>query len=433
MPTSGEEGGSEPQPGELEPEAGAPSQADPITKDYVDEVFGGENDAETVAPVAAPTLKTSFKPWHHPVKQIVRDYQWADHVRRLLRDWRKSQDRGTLRYFTLPGPDLLDVRMLAKSLESLGTSIEYFGFDTDYGGGDNPAESAGVYLSTESALRQAGRITDDAEILSDRLEDIAVSGSQAANRLRKRGVFDVVNIDACDHLGYKPAHREKSIFDALEKLLAHQLTATQPWLLLITTRANTQLLGGPMIKVIGSVQKNLDEHGDGFGGPLADCIGGSTITLTSDLMGHWSTQSLTFLKLFSVALGKYLLQFYHAQRNLPADVQLVSAFAYKVSTDQPDMLSLAFRIIPQGVCAQPPSAGGAQVIPPIELDRAVSIVQKAMTLWDLDNAIANDDGVKNDAVVGTEELLASASYDLQAWREWLRNLPVRPMELDDAA
>lgn len=402
---------------------------------YLNAVFGADPKPSTLLG-GSLKARTTFAPWHHPVKQIVRDYQWADQVKRLIEKHRPALHRHTLRYFTLPGVDLLDVRVLAEALADHGTRIEYFGFDSGYSGApddDGSADANGIYLSTESALRQAGRITDGAEILADPLEDIAVQGSQAANRLRQKDVFDVINIDACDHLGYVPNGRTSSLFDALEAMLAHQLRAVDPWLLFITTRANSQLLGVPAIKLQGAIHKNLEQHHEAFGDPLASCLGGNPLNLAAELAGHWSNQSHSFLKLFSIGLGKYLLQYYHAQQNLPATVELISAFAYKVSSDEPDMLSLAFRVTPAGMKVQPGSAGGASIIPALELQHAVAVIEKAGKLWDLDAAIAANDEVRDDAVRGTEALLASANYDIPLWRKWLADLPVRPMNLDDAA
>ena len=97
------------------------------------------------------------------------------------------------------------------------------------------------------------------------------------------------------------------------------------------------------------------------------------------------------------------------------------------------MLSLAFRITPKGLAVLAPSAGGAIPLPTLELSHAVGMVAKAKRLWDLDEAISNDGTVRADAVAGTEKLLSSANYDIPKWREWLRDLPIRPMNLDDAA
>jgi len=61
--------------------------------------------------ISAIERKTAYKPWHHPVKQIVRARQWAALTKRLIEA--RTDATAKLRYFTLPGPDLLDVRVLA--------------------------------------------------------------------------------------------------------------------------------------------------------------------------------------------------------------------------------------------------------------------------------------------------------------------------------
>jgi hypothetical protein len=400
---------------------------------FVDAVFGDVTDALTE--VTQNEYRDDFAPWHHPVKQIVRDYQWGTAVKKLLEDHRDAENRGVLRYFTLPGADLLDVRVLGDTLEGTGTAIEYFGFDTGYdaSGGSAGADATGAYLAAESALRQAGRITGKAEILKDRLEDIAIDRSHAAGRLKQRDVFDVINIDACNHLGYLPEGRDKSLFDAMHTLLVHQLRSTRPWLLFLTTRANVQFLGGPTTELQGAIHKNLDAHGGDFGPVLADCIGGKMGTLAADMNGSWSNQNDNFLKLFCVGIGKYLLQFFHAQISIPSRVEMLSAYSYKVSGADPDMLSIAFRIMPGEVRVQRPSTGGAVAVPTLELADALALVGRVKKLWNLDDAIAAQASVKSDAVEGTRKLLQSANFDIVKWAQWLRDHKIRPLEVDQAA
>lgn len=396
--------------------------------DYVGIVHGDDGSDEFVM---AP-LRTDYKPWHHPIKQIVRQRQWVESAKRLIESHRSAERRDKLRYFTLPGADLFDVRVLADSLVEAGTRIEYFGFDSGYeGDGEVAANGAkSAYLAAESALRQADRITEDAVILKDRLEDIAQDESLAATMLDRQGVFDIINMDACDHLGYVPKNRKASMFDALEKLLKHQMIAKEPWLLFVTTRADVDLLGVPARKFQTAIGKNIDQHNDAFAKPLSECIDAQLHNLTSAMNGCWSNQDINFLRLFCIGLGKYLLHFYHAQINLPAGVELVSAYAYKVHRDEPDMLSLAFRITPKGIQAQAPNTGGAIVVPNVELQDAVAIVARAKKLWNLDQAIEDQTDLRNEVVTGTEKLLRSAGFDIPGWQRWLGEHRIRPLDLN---
>lgn len=403
-------------------------QDHPDGSEHFDPVAIVYGDAPQGDTLVRPARRADFAPWHHPVKQIVRDYQWGDLTKRLVKS-RSEKDRETLRYFTLPGADLLDVRFLSKSLEVFQSKIEYFGFNSSYP--DDAAatgDEIGAYFSAESALRQAGRTTDNAVVLPDRLEDIAEPGSQAANRLRQQPVFDVVNLDACDHLGFIPKGRKKCLFDALEAMLAHQLKAEKPWLLFITTRADPSLLGSPTFKLQAAISDNLKQHPETFGEALASCIDGSMQTLAGDVSRIWGEQSEAFLKIFVLGLAKHLLQFFHGQANLPATVELASAYAYRVHCDTPDMLSLAFRVTPSGLQVHPPTADIITAGSALELNEALAAVDRVSKLWMLDGGL-EDETVRSDAVLGTIDLLETSNYDITAWKAWLAAHKVRPITL----
>jgi hypothetical protein len=379
--------------------------------------------------IALIERKTSFKPWHHPVKQVVRARQWAALTKRLIEEREEASDK--LRYFTLPGPDLLDVRVLADVCFPLNVKIEYFGFDVaaetaPEAGAQAQSAAPGPWITAESALRHSGRISADAIILPDRLEDLAVEASQAANQLRQRRPFDVINIDACDHLAYKPNGRPHNTFDALHCLLKHQISRRTPWLLFVTTRVQPDLLGRPGVVFQTAVTQNLGLEGD-FGQKLAATLNADEAKLAAALASAWSTSGLNFLKLYSIGLGKFLLQFFHGQPNLPANVELASCYAYCVYGEHPDMLALAFRIIPDPVRVYAPAVGGAAVMPNLEPARASRMAVRAERLQDLDHALETEQEVREEAVSGTAALLAAANYDVARWKLWLSAHARRPM------
>lgn len=393
--------------------------------DFVKEVFG--DDASEPDLATQPRLKTNFSPWHHPVKQLVRELQWRDLTTKLLSKYRTAEERKTLHYLTLPGSDLLDIRLLADAVQSTGTKITYLGFDVSRRKPpkNGPSQHSGSVV-VEATLRQADLVTSDAEIVPDRLEDIAVSGSKAESRLKQSAPFDVINLDACEHLAYVPAGRESSLFDALEALLKHQLDARQPWLLFVTTRVDPKLLGPPATKLQTAISENLDLNEPVFDQAVAECLGTTVDALRERIKKCWDDDDDNFLKVFSLGLGKYLLQFYHAQPNRQANVELVSAYGYQVHKDKPDMLSLAFRISPTPKVL--PAAAAQKAPAPLEMERGAAVAKRAMRIWNLDNAIADNDEARRLSIDGTRALLDAASYDLVAWAEWLKTHPSRPME-----
>lgn len=396
----------------------------------IEAVYGKQGE-EAPALTELLEMRRDFAPWHHPVKQVVRLRQWADLTKKLLHGRPQSAPR-VLKYFTLPGADLFDVRTLADVCAPLGVKIEYFGFNSGAApaggdGGAAPLAHAAPWVMAESSLRQAGRITEDALILEDRLEDIAEPGSQAAIQLQQRGPFDVVNIDPCDHLAYLPKGRTKNTFDALQALLKHQMGATAPWLLFVTTRVSPELLGQPGVAFQNAVTQNLGLAESGFGAALSECIGANAARIGAELASVWTSHGERFLRLYSVGLGKFLLQFFHGQPNLPANVELASVFAYRVHSDEPDMLALAFQVSPDPRRIFAGQTGGAVAFAALEPARAVQVAKRAMRLEDIDGLLAANEHVRNEAVEGTKALLLSARFDLAKWAEWLAAHSQRPI------
>jgi hypothetical protein len=401
---------------------------DELSDEDLELVYGSQPGTEDEID-AATNRRKAFKPWHHPVKQIVRRRQWVEQTLRLIRN--RGDESQTLRYFTLPGVDLLDVRVLAEFCNPLGVKIDYFGFNNgqDAAVGGDGTQRAGESFNAESTLRQAGRISETALILPDRLEDLAIDSSQAAAQLRQRSTFDVINIDACAHLAFQPAGRTHTTFDALRALLRHQMTSRTQWLLFITTRARPDLLGTPGDQFRSAITANLEMHSD-FAEALATSLNADPANLATSLASAWGNHDTNFLKLYCIGLGKFLLQFFHMQPNLPANVELASCYSYRVYNGEPDMLAVAFRITPDPPRVFDPGTGGTAFVEDLEPARAIRVATRAQNLWDLDAALSDEDDVRVEAVNGTVALLSAANYNLEAWRDWLESHPQRPMSVE---
>jgi hypothetical protein len=397
------------------------TRIDEHERDELDTVYGDDFAREDTFRDIRPK-RTNFAPWHHPVKQRVRTSQWQDLVSRLISERRMTGT--TLRYFTLPGPDLLDVRVISEICAPEKVSIEYFGFDAAL----QAAQIDAQRFEIESALRQAQRITDNAMIFPDQLHDIANPNSQAAAQLKQRRPFDVVNVDACDHLAYSPPNRKQTTFDALQSLLAHQIHADAPWLLFVTTRAEPELMKGPGMKLQSAVDGNLKSQVEGFREALATLMQEDLATLETNIASLWSTADTRFLKLYAVGLAKYILQFFLSQPNHPANVELASACTYRVYGANPDMLALAFRIIPgKKVVFQPGEK--PQSTEALEVQRAIKATHRAARLRDLDIELEINSELRLQAARQSATLLNGSEYDIDAYLSWLRNHAQRPMSL----
>ncbi len=374
--------------------------------------------------IQGSSSKKNFAAWHHPVKQIVREMQWAELTRKLIED--RQLANATLRYFTLPGPDLFDIKVLSEVCSESENKIEYFGFL----GGDpsKDTDDRASWAVAEAALRQSGKISDTSEIVSDRIEDIAIHNSKARSSLESRPIFDIINIDACDYLAYKPLKREACTFDAMLALLEHQTKATAPWLLFLTTRADANQLGVPGGFLQQAVLENYISW-PAFGAELASEMNWGADTILASINVAWNSSGMSFMEIFTLGVSKFLLRHFHRARHVQADVKLKSSFVYRVHGSDVDMAALAFLVSPDPPA--PPVRVGGEEEPEQnpEIDRARRVVRRLKSVWNIDDAIQTDVGLLSQAVSGTENLLITANYDLGQWREWVSNHAVRPLPI----
>jgi hypothetical protein len=111
-------------------------------EEYADDIFGA-SDYEAPKP-----KKKEFLPWHKPRKQYVRRYQWCEQIKKLFApvptDDVASTGETTLRYFGLPGIDLLDLRYFHDQVcEPSQLRMRFLGFNK----GANPESPAQTELN----------------------------------------------------------------------------------------------------------------------------------------------------------------------------------------------------------------------------------------------------------------------------------------------
>jgi len=411
--------------------AGDPKKAEDSAS-FVEDIYGAPEDFDDRP--ALQGLRSGFQPWHHPVKQIVRDEQWGEQTVRLLDEHYKDVE--VLKYLTLPGSDLLDVRAMTDLTRPRGVKVEYLGFDSGYvtedavGAVMDPSEAL-ERDTAEAELRQAGKITSNCDVIRYRLEDIALKNSPAKDRLDQHGAFHIINVDACDFIGHCPPNQPRNTFDALQVLLAHQFRATKPWMLYLTTRARPEFATGPSDHFKKAVNDNLAVVGGDFRPALAACLDIDESELSVRLNDTWAQMGPNYLKLFTVGLGKYLLQFYNGQPGHQANVKLTSAYTYRIHGPEPDMLAIAFKIIPAQPVAHPATVGGTSIaIASLEPVRAVHIANRAAKLRNLDHDLETDADLRQRACDNSLALLRAARYDLSKYTAWLEAHPQRPMKLE---
>jgi len=384
--------------------------------------FDDELLVERVArrPALVDPPRRVFKPWHRPRKQWVRRYQWHDGLLDMVRDTHFPDDSRIVRYLSLPGEDLLDVRVLREACEQVGAELRFTGLNSVR---RNSADDIQLNIA-ESEVRGLPRIHSSSTILRERFESIANNGSLAHDAVRRSGPFHAVNIDLCDHIALRAAgERQPTILDALAEVIRLQLRhARHPWLLFITTRVSPDRIDARNLSaLIKAVRDNVESSAE-FCEGTATLLETEAERLQEALGDPAKLDPPRFMNLFALGFGKWLLRFLGGG----CSVQMLPSCFFSVRPGRHDMLSLGFRCD----TVQPPAVdryrmvGGddAAAAAEAEIDHGIRLLEATASLFDLDAKLELDSQLAESVTLEAADLLRSAHYDVDgrpSYREWL--------------
>lgn len=392
--------------------------------------FGDPDDSfeKGIAPTSTDhvnfEVRTKFLPWHKPRKQWVRSKQWADSIGRLIDNLDLVTSQRPVRYLSLPGPDLLDVRSIQPVCEAKNVPLQFLGLNS---GDDNP--EIGLEAALLNRVRSLPFIDPASEVVKDRLEQLAVNKSVAYARvISAQRSFDVVNIDLCGSFAEGPTGvRGGNIVNALFSLLHHQANHRQDdWLFFITTRSNKDMVDPQtMVRLVDAVNEILGEKPE-----LKEELLASGIVMESDLTdGRIDIEKLStnsYSNSFALGLSNWVIHsLLRAERSWQAD--MLPHYEYHVLLEDPscDMLSLGFYCKRVRV-PHTDEFGLARVddnIPEPQPDaiklRARRLIQRRIAQReDLDRKLYQQPDLYKECLDTSASLLGSSSYDEAKYREW---------------
>ena len=381
-----------------------------------------ENDlidgiAPTTIEHASPIEKKKFSGWHKPRKQWVRRNQWRNQIESLIP--RLKLDGRPLRYLSLPGEDMLDIRLIADLCKSNGLQLKCLGYDEE---ARNRTSQTEVNISWNEV---SNNIMETSTLLPDNIAVLGNKHSQAFDYVDKLGPFDVINLDLCGAISCveNPAYHE-----VLKNLCEYQVNNhREPWLLFITTRAEYAQVN---LEHMPSYLNNVKENAAGsatFGERLYKVTGFNiqTYNNTADLrilFEHFPGEN--FVRLFAVGFSKWLLKLM-PQGSQGWKIEMLDTCQYRVEDNQsassfPNMLSLAFCFSPVDFSLHDKS-GLTSANPQPALDEAVlalTILDKTETATDLDVELDKNESLFNTLLTESATLLKSARYEINGYKEW---------------
>jgi hypothetical protein len=384
---------------------------DSADKGHADEIFG------LTAYEAAERQKRTFLPWHRPRKHFVRDRQWRIQIEALLADI-QLEDR-TLRYFGLPGADLLDLRYFHSTVcEPNNIGLRFLGFDYSA----NPASGAQTDLNISlDEVRRLAMVDPRSDILGDDFCKVANDDSIAWRKAHDLGPYDVVNLDLCDGLGiHAPSALDDTHYNAINRLLSLQSRHKRPWLLLLTTRAGEQHLHPEVLhKFVDKYLQNLESCSPFLATSLEKFDIGNAMALRKA-----AKTEIGLLVISLAGLCKWLVGL-AIEQSPPSTLEVRSIVGYRVATNSAceDMVSLAIRFQP--TFAPVPDVlrlATRRAEPPNECDLSTKILRRIAKRKNADLILAADSALQEEMRKSMAALLEIARYDTDAFYAWLEEL-----------
>ncbi|WP_198357132.1 PP_RS20740 family protein [Streptomyces fildesensis] len=367
-------------------------------------------------PMEFPTpTKREFKPWHRPRKQYVRRVQWSREIGRLARDLKLAE--GELRYLTLPGNDLLDVRHIANTIcLPHKVKLRYLGFNT--AAMPKAADQSKLNISQFSANRM-DCIHPESEVFPGDFREVGDSNSVPWRRVRREGPFHVINIDLCG--GF--AGREKSngipnYFKALQAILHNQASSDEDFLLFITTRMDDDNVADDKKEALLQLAQQIHDACEAYASGFAEAWGvpeGDLPVRVSEFFGAGEA--------FMMGLTQWIVS-HGVEAGLKASVCSFMTYRTGSSGGEDDIVSLAIRFKPDPfIPADRYGLAGPRAVP--EPDSAKLCKQSAAIPRRVRDRVRVDEILRSQSdefqrcIEESSMLLGAAGYDPDRYCEWV--------------
>lgn len=359
---------------------------------------------------AGRKIKNEFKPWHHPRKNFVRIYQWLSYIDKYKE---RVISSGVMNYLSLPGDDLLDLRLIHdKFCVENKIKLKFLGFN-DHNKDADRTQEANLSLVE---VKELPFIDHSSQVIDNDIMKIGTTQSLSYQRAKQHGAYDVINLDFCDSITFRnPERISENHYKLLSMILHIQNSRDNPWLLFVTTRVGKEHINNIALnKLLECFNSNM-EH-EVFKDKVKEILNVDCDKI--DIEDIKSDKVINNIVL--VALCKWLLSI---SLSLPSRtvIKVLSSMSYKVKPDavENDMVSFALlftpnpQIVPDkyklAVVDEDNSLGDEPTI-------SSAYIGKFNADKDCDALLLNRDDIKEEMIKQTMILLKLARYDISNYR-----------------
>lgn len=345
----------------------------------------------------------NFLPWHKPRKQWVRDRQWWGQIEKhFISQGDALIGTDVIKYFGLPGDDLLDVRFFQQKLSNLDKEIFVLGLLNSQDGWSAAQKQLSKTLDLSGIHR-------DSAIERLDFDHLDKAPSIAYDKLKRFGPFHIVNLDFCDNL-ISPSLGLRRL-NAIKNLMNYQFQTTpNRWLLFLTTRSSKS----------SSCMDSFE--------PLAECIDRNLEdgNFFSEFMKHFSeilphgTKSLdrasldgeNYIGMYVVGIFKWLIEC-AIQKGFKLKLDSIVRYDIEGEEEDNDMVSMC--LVFNRVLQLPAGGYGDEL--PLEPEMAKRGLNKIKAVKSLDHIMVSDVDVYVECVKKKIELLRGAGRSVDQYIE----------------
>lgn len=199
-------------------------------------------------------FKKEFKAWHKPRKQWVRSCQWKNSLNHLLEDV-SYNDITTIKYFSLPGEDCLDIKVLSEQCHTNNKKFYFQGIESN----DICAQKS--QSSVVSQIMDLEYIDPKSTLHAKScFEEIRGKNSSLFAKLSECAPFHIINLDFTNSIFSHSKGRStmQAICTFLNKQLDQQYLK---WQLYVTTRCNLEAIDVDILKeYMETILNNCEEN-----------------------------------------------------------------------------------------------------------------------------------------------------------------------------
>lgn len=392
--------------------------------------FFGDSDGEfeqgvapdNVAP-ASLVLRTDFAPWHKPRKQYLRKRQWSESVGKLVDELKLSETQTPLRYLSLPGPDLLDVRSIQPVCNEKKVPLQFIGLNDEQDGVDVALRAALL-----NQVRSLPCIHAESDVVADRFEALANEHSIAHSRIIcDQRTYDVINIDLCGSAAEAPPKQAETVINAIYALLIHQIqNRRKDWLFFLTTRSSSEKVDPAFLRdLVIHINSMIHERPE-----IRDNLIEKGLVLAEEFdqegfLDQSKLCAVSHSNSFALGISFWALEAFF--QNEPAwRLDMLPHFEYHVNMrdESCDMLSLGFYC----KCISPAKAdslGIARIKVAGQPDKIAvkkncedKIARRVHERQDVDQYLSLNPGEYDRYLQESADLLKGAFYNVQAYHQW---------------